>query len=93
MDGDTDVPSVQQDFAAALYQLMRRARRKEEISLCDADSPTKTHPNGIHASNEHAIPNGNAKSTVNGISNHAVKIADKKNGIVAQGKRLLHFLV
>lgn len=91
MDGDTDVPSVQQDFAAALYQLMRRARRKEEESLCDPDSPIKKHPNGINTSNEYqnqrAIPNGNAK-LVNGISNYIGKIADAtKNGIIAQGKQ------
>ena len=55
MDGDTDVPSVQQDFAAALYQLMRRTRRKEEESLRGPDSSMNTrHPNGIHASNEYA---------------------------------------
>jgi len=92
VDGDTDVPSVQQDFAAALYQLMRRARRKEEESLRDLDSPIiKRHPNGIHASNEYqnerVILNGNAKSVVNGISNHIGEIADAtKNGIIAQGK-------
>ncbi|KAG5345942.1 KAD5 kinase, partial [Acromyrmex heyeri] len=84
------VPSVQQDFAAALYQLMRRARRKEEESLCDPDSPIKKHPNGINTSNEYqnerAIPNGNAKLAVNGVSNYVGKIADAtKNGIVAQG--------
>lgn len=86
MDGDTDVPSVQQDFTAALYQLMHRALRKE-ASLHDPDSDIKGHPNGIHASNERAIPNGNAKPTINGVSNHIGKIADAmKNGIVAQGK-------
>lgn len=90
MDGDTDVPSVQQDFAAALYQLMRRARRKEEERLCDLDSPiVKGHSNGIHASNEyqneHAIPNGDAKLMANGVSNHIGKIANAKNGIIAQG--------
>lgn len=86
VDGDTDVPSVQQDFAAALYQLMRRARRKEEESL-HSNSPRR-HPNGIHASNENgrAIPNGNVKPVVNGVSNHIGKIADAtKNGIIAQG--------
>jgi len=90
VDGDTDVPSVQQDFAAALYQLMRRARKEEE-SLCDLDSSIiKRHSNGMHANeyqNERAILNGNAKSVVNGISNHIGKIADAtKNGIIAQGK-------
>lgn len=93
MDGDTDVPSVQQDFSAALYQLMRHARRKEEASLHNSDSPIKRHPNGIRASNERAIPNGNAKPTINGVSNHMGKIADAmKNEIVAQGKPLLHLL-
>ena len=94
MDGDTDVPSVQQDFAAALYQLMRRARRKEEENLYDSDSPIKKHPNGINTSNEYqnerAIPNGNAKLIVNGISNYIGKIADAKNGIVAQGKQFYY---
>ncbi|XP_018373791.1 PREDICTED: adenylate kinase isoenzyme 5 [Trachymyrmex cornetzi] len=89
VDGDTDVPTVQQDFAAALYQLMRRARRKGEETLYDPDSPIKKHQNGINTSNEYqnerAVPNGNAKLVVNGISNHIGKIADAKNGIVAQG--------
>lgn len=91
VDGDTDVPSVQQDFAAALYQLMRRARRKEEESLHGPDSSVNTrHPNGIHASNkyqnERAIPNGDAKPVVNGVSNHIGKTANvTKNGFIAQG--------
>lgn len=90
MDGDTDVPSVQQDFAAALYQLMHRARRKEETNLRDPDSPViKRHPNGILASNERAIPNGDAKSRINGVG----KVTDARNGIVAQGKQLLHLLI
>ncbi|KAL0106489.1 hypothetical protein PUN28_016298 [Cardiocondyla obscurior] len=85
VDGDTDVPSVQQDFAAALYQLMRQSRRKEEAIPRDPDSPAiRRHPNGIRASNERAIPNGNAKPTVNGVSNLG-KIATTKNGIIAQG--------
>lgn len=89
MDGDTDVPSVQQDFAAALYQLMHRARRKEEERLY-LDSPVvKEYPNGIHTSNEYqnerAISNGDAKLMANGVSNHIEKIADAKNGIIAQG--------
>lgn len=89
MDGDTDVPSVQQDFAAALYQLMRRARRKEEASLHNTDSSVRG--NEINASN--AIPNGDAKPTINGVSNHVGRMVDAmKNGIVAQGKQLLHLL-
>lgn len=85
MDGDTDVPSVQQDFAAALYQLMRRARRKEETSRDPDSSVIKGHPNGIHASNKRAIPNGNAKPTVNGVSNHAGKTAHTMKNGIAQG--------
>nr|XP_012221149.1 PREDICTED: adenylate kinase isoenzyme 5 [Linepithema humile]XP_012221150.1 PREDICTED: adenylate kinase isoenzyme 5 [Linepithema humile] len=86
VDGDTDVPSVQQDFAAALYQLMRRTRRKEEESLHDADSPTikGLRPNGVHAvnENERAIPNGVAKQIANGVANH---IGNGLNGVTAQG--------
>lgn len=79
MDGDTDVPSVQQDFAAALYQLMHRARRKEETNLRDPDSPViKRHPNGILASNERAIPNGDAKSRINGVG----KVTDARNELL-----------
>jgi len=88
VDGDTDVPSVQQDFAAALYQLMRQARRKEEESLHDADSPTieELRPNGVHAvnENERAIPNGVAKQMANGMANH-VGNGKNVNGIIAQG--------
>jgi len=88
VDGDTDVPSVQQDFVAALHQLMRRTRRREEAS---PDSPViKGHPNGIRASNERAIPNGNAKPIVNGVTNHAGKIANAMKNGIAQGKQLLH---
>lgn len=90
MDGDTDVPSVQQDFAAALYQLMRQARRKEEESLHNADSPTNKglRPNGVHAvnENERAIPNGVAKQVANGVANH---IGNKINGVTAQGNCFL----
>lgn len=92
MDGDTDVPSVQQDFAAALYQLMHRARRKEEDNLRDADLSTiGRHPNGMHAvtdQSEHAIPNNVIKRMVNGVSNHignGIDTTKKINEITAQG--------
>ncbi|XP_014472575.1 PREDICTED: adenylate kinase isoenzyme 5 [Dinoponera quadriceps] len=86
VDGDTDVPSVQQDFAVALYQLMRRARRIEEV-----DSPMTKGPNdsnGKHTTidyeNERSMPNGVAKQIVNGVSNYVGKDATK-NGIITQG--------
>ncbi|XP_025155936.1 adenylate kinase isoenzyme 5 isoform X2 [Harpegnathos saltator] len=96
VDGDTDVPTVQQDFAAALYQLMRRQRRSEEDDLRNTNfSTTKghdQHPNGKHITmdyeNERAIPNGVAKQTVNGMSNYVEKPVDAAknvNGITAQG--------
>lgn len=92
MDGDTDVPSVQQDFAAALYQLMRWTRRREEENnLRDADFPTiGGHPNGIHAvtdQTERATSNNVIKQMVNGVSNHignGINVTKKMNGI-AQG--------
>lgn len=91
MDGDTDVPSVQQDFTAALYQLMHRSRRKEEENLHDADMPTiEGHPNGIHAvtdQTERATSNNVIKRMVNGVSNHIGNGIDAKKikGITAQG--------
>lgn len=39
IDGDTDVPSVKEDFSQALFQLMRRARRKEEDNPRGPESP------------------------------------------------------
>lgn len=92
MDGDTDVPSVQQDFAAALYQLMHRARRKEEDNLRDADLSTiGGHPNGMHAvtdQSEHVTSNNVIKRMVNGVSNHignGIDATKKINEITAQG--------
>ncbi|XP_072748656.1 adenylate kinase isoenzyme 5 [Anoplolepis gracilipes] len=93
VDGDTDVPSVQQDFAAALYQLMHRARRKEEENYFqDADLQTiEGHPNGIHAvtdQTESAISNNVINRMVNGVSNHignGINVTKKINGITAQG--------
>lgn len=79
VDGDTDVPSVQQDFAAALYQSMRRARRTD-------DFPVIKHP--IDYQNERAMSNGVAKQMVNGVSNYvgkAVNATRNVNGITAQG--------
>lgn len=92
MDGDTDVPSVQQDFAAALYQLMHQTRRKEEDNFRDPDLSTfGGHPNGMHAvtdQNKHATSNNVIKRMVNGVSNHignGIDAAKKINEITAQG--------
>lgn len=90
MDGDTDVPSVQQDFAAALYQLMRRASRKEE----DPNYPATKHPNETRVSNEYqnegTIPNGVAKQITNGESNYVgIDATTNINGITTRGNLLL----
>ncbi|XP_032669054.1 adenylate kinase isoenzyme 5 isoform X2 [Odontomachus brunneus] len=92
VDGDTDVPSVQQDFAAALYQLIRRARRTEEDDLRDTSSPAKGHdqyPNGkqVDYQKERAILNGVPKQ-MNKVSDYVGKMTDATknvNGITAQG--------
>ncbi|RLU23097.1 hypothetical protein DMN91_005375 [Ooceraea biroi] len=91
VDGDTDVPSVQQDFTAVLNQLMQQACRKEENDPRGPRSlANKEHPkNGVRAmneQNERAIPNGIAKQ-INSISNHVsnVDVTKTVNGITAQG--------
>jgi len=95
VDGDTDVSSVQQDFAAALHQLMHLASRKKEDNSHGPNSATnKGLPNGRHATNEktkRGIPNGIAKQ-VNNISDHIGKVADVTKNIngVAQGNYLMH---
>lgn len=92
VDGDTDVPSVQQDFTAALYQLMRWTRRKEEeTNLRDADFSTiGRHPNGIHAvTDQTERATNNIKQMVNGVSNNhignGIDAMKQINGITAQG--------
>ncbi|XP_012274689.1 adenylate kinase isoenzyme 5 [Orussus abietinus] len=57
IDGDTDVPSVQQDFAAALYQLQRGLRIMEE------GNPRLP---GVTRNNDGRHPNSLASVNING---------------------------
>ncbi|KAG7210684.1 hypothetical protein KM043_012188 [Ampulex compressa] len=66
VDGDTDVPSVQQDFAAALYQLMRRTRRKEDEEIRRPESSTR------EADVDTGYPNTPSPGSMNG--GHAIGI-------------------
>lgn len=60
MDGDTDVPAVQQEFAAVLYQLMLKNRRKEE--------------NNLHGPKNSPLSSGQIKSRIpNGLSHNIIE--------------------
>ncbi|KAG8039998.1 hypothetical protein G9C98_001516 [Cotesia typhae] len=84
IDGDTDVPSVQQEFEATLYQLMRQVRRKEEINSRDFAVSTPVDYNDDNKSNvfeadninsnyqKTEMSNGRLKNGVNTISNHVI---------------------
>ncbi|XP_043496776.1 adenylate kinase isoenzyme 5 [Polistes fuscatus] len=81
IDGDTDVPSVKEDFSQALFQLMRRARRKEEDNPRGPESP-KFQENG-----DNVDPNLPVHGDINGAQNiegqrhHGHSIA---NGVAKQ---------
>ncbi|XP_011305325.1 adenylate kinase isoenzyme 5 isoform X2 [Fopius arisanus] len=71
IDGDTDVPSVQQEFAAAIYQLKRQARRTEDAShSANDDHPNLAAPGNINGGlRDMRLPNGISKNIIpNGIS-------------------------
>ncbi|KAK0079193.1 hypothetical protein PV325_001612 [Microctonus aethiopoides] len=60
VDGDTDVPAVQQEFAAVLYQLMLKSRRKEE--------------NNSHEPKNSPLSSGQIKSRIpNGLSHNIIE--------------------
>ncbi|XP_043280317.1 adenylate kinase isoenzyme 5 [Venturia canescens] len=92
IDGDTDVPSVQQECAAALYQLMRGARRKEErngngavFSRPGSNGPNSIAPGNMNGAQKVPLANGVAKhiieNGVNALANHVEKnIGTTKNG-------------
>ncbi|KAK1136890.1 hypothetical protein K0M31_001421 [Melipona bicolor] len=95
IDGDTDVPSVQQEFSAALYQLMTRTRRKEEN---DVQSPKLDvmQENGNNAKLNTVVPdnrdqpivlNGVPKQMIDGKLNVKEALTAKRNinGISIQG--------
>lgn len=86
MDGDTDVPSVQQDFSAALYQLMRRASRKDDNLDFSVAKGHNGHSNKIHIVNEYQ--NECPRQVVNGVPDYVGKMVDatkNTNGIPTQG--------
>lgn len=91
VDGDTDVPSVQQEFAAALYHMMRRARRKEEGNPRGHESPESgenLYPNLAPNDGDRTFkPNGIAKQITSGKSNieKALNAAKNTNGINMHG--------
>ena len=101
IDGDTDVPSVQQEFAAALYQLMTQTRRKEENDLHNPE-PQMVQENGnneklntvvLNNRDQSIISNGVSKQITDGKLNveQAVNATKNMNGIRSiQGN--LHFL-
>lgn len=77
IDGDTDVPSVQQEFAAALYQLIIQTRRKKENDPHDSESQIiQDNENNTKSSvlisnnrNESIISNGISKQIIDSKSN------------------------
>ncbi|XP_003698184.1 adenylate kinase isoenzyme 5 isoform X1 [Apis florea] len=95
IDGDTDVPSVQQEFAAALYQLMTQTRRKEENDPHDPESQivqdnennTKSNVLIPNNRNESIIPNGISKQIIDSKSNikKATNTIKNMNGISIYG--------
>ncbi|XP_076298244.1 adenylate kinase isoenzyme 5 isoform X2 [Lasioglossum baleicum] len=93
IDGDTDVPSVQQEFAAALYQMMTQARRKGEDGTYAPWSPEgdvnegNTDPVISNNRDRTIIPNGVLKEAVNEIPaiENAINAKKSINGISLGG--------
>ncbi|KOC65843.1 Adenylate kinase isoenzyme 5, partial [Habropoda laboriosa] len=95
IDGDTDVPSVQQEFAAALYQLMTQTRRKGENDSHSPEPPivqengnnTNSNPIITNDTNQTIIQNGVSRQIIDGKMNIEKAINDSKNmnGISLQG--------
>ncbi|XP_043527471.1 adenylate kinase isoenzyme 5 [Frieseomelitta varia] len=95
IDGDTDVPSVQQEFSAALYQLMTRTRRKGENNV-QSPKLDVMQENGNNAKlntvvpdnrDQPIVPNGVSKQMIDGKLNVKEALTAKKNinGISIQG--------
>ncbi|CAK9833165.1 Adenylate kinase isoenzyme 5 [Anthophora retusa] len=96
VDGDTDVPSVQQEFAAALYQLMTQTRRKEGSDSHSPEPPATILENGNNTNSNLVSPNNTNKTIIlNGVSRQIIDgkmniekaISDSKNmnGMSLQG--------
>lgn len=74
---------MQQEFAAALYQLMTQARRNREDNIGGDRGVVYNN------SDQRIILNGALKHAVDGKSAVEKVISDNMNGINAQGKSLL----
>ncbi|XP_076183731.1 adenylate kinase isoenzyme 5 isoform X2 [Ptiloglossa arizonensis] len=95
IDGDTDVPSVQQEFAAALYQLMTQSRHAKVEHSREFKSPiVQENGNGTISSplitnnkDQTVILNGISKQTFDNVSNieNAINTTKNLNGISLQG--------
>lgn len=94
---------MQQEFAAALYQLMTQTRRKEENDLYDPESQivqdngnnTKSNILIPNNRNESIIPNGISKQIIDSKSNikKATNTIKNMNGISIHGKQYSLFLI
>ena len=71
VDGDTDVPSVQQESSAALYQLMRLSRRKEEDR--DESSPPGSSRSNPNSKGPSKINGGQHIPKANGVAKHIIE--------------------
>ncbi|XP_076670567.1 adenylate kinase isoenzyme 5 [Andrena cerasifolii] len=99
IDGDTDVPSVQHEFAAALYQLMTQSRRIEEDdphgpespTVHEAESNTNSTPATPNKEDQTIIANGISKPIIEGKSNveKTVKSTEGLNGLSLRGAALI----
>ncbi|XP_066582950.1 adenylate kinase isoenzyme 5 isoform X2 [Prorops nasuta] len=84
VDGDTDVPSVQQEFSAALYQLTRLSRRKEE----GEENPARTSQDGLVDPNARAPVKNNGGQLANGFAKHVAQDDAKPiNGMLNNAKK------
>lgn len=94
---------MQQEFAAALYQLMTQTRRKEENDPYDPESQivqdngnnTKSNILIPNNRNESIIPNGISKQIIDSKSNikKATNTIKNMNGISIHGKQYSLFLI
>ncbi|XP_053983249.1 adenylate kinase isoenzyme 5 isoform X2 [Hylaeus volcanicus] len=94
IDGDTDVPSVQQEFAAAVYQLMTQSQRtaREEprsSKLLTLQTENGTSPTQFISNNKYqtVISNGTSKQSFDDNPNieNAINATKNMNGISLQG--------
>ncbi|XP_006623391.1 adenylate kinase isoenzyme 5 [Apis dorsata] len=101
IDGDTDVSSVQQEFATALYQLMTQTYRKKENDPHGSESQIQDNENSIKSNllisnnrNESIIPNGISKQIIDSKSNmkKPTNIIKNMNGHIYGAPRITNRL-